>query len=68
MGMFTEEAKVIIHDLLDILMGCVTEITIVITEPVTTKVKGDRASTFELEFMFFREGLDDGGRILAGNQ
>jgi len=68
MRTFTKEAKVIIHDLLDTLVGCVTEVTIVITEPVTTKVKGDRASTFELELMLVGEGLDDGGRIFAGNQ
>jgi len=65
---FAKEAKAIVHDLLDMLMGCATEITIVITEPITTKVKGDRASSFELELMLVGEGLDDGGRILAGDQ
>jgi len=49
-------------------VGCIAKVTIVITEPITTKVKGDRASTFELELMLVRDGLDDGGRILAGNQ
>jgi len=39
MGMFTEEAKVIIHDLLDILVGCIAEVAIVIMEPITTKYK-----------------------------
>jgi len=68
MGMCTKEAKVIIHDLLNILAGCVAEVAIVNTEPITTKVKGDRVSAFELELMLSGEGLDDGGRILAGNQ
>ena len=67
MRTFAKETKVVIHDLFDMLMGCVTEVTIVITKPITTKVKGDRASTFELELMLVGEGLDDGGRILAGN-
>jgi len=68
MRTFTKEAKVIIHDLLDTLVGWVAEVAIVITDPITTKVKGVRASTFELELMLVGEGLDDGGRILAGNQ
>jgi len=49
-------------------MRCITKIAIVITEPITTKVKGNRTCTFELEFMLVGEGLDDGGRILARNQ
>jgi len=46
MRTFTKEANAIVHDLLDTLVGCVAEVTIVIMEPITTKVKGDRASTF----------------------
>jgi len=67
MGTFTKEAEVIVHDFLNVLMRCITEIAIVITEPVTTKVKGNHTCTLELEFMLVGEGLDDGGRILARN-
>jgi len=49
-------------------MRYITEIAIVITEPVTTKVKGNGTCAFEPEFMLVGEGLDDGGRILARNQ
>ena len=68
MGTFTKESKVIIHDLLNVLMRGVAEITIVITEPITSKVKGNHTSTLELEFMLIREGFDDGRRVLTGNQ
>jgi len=68
MGMFAKEAEVIVHDFLNVLMGCVAKIAILIAEPITTKVKGDRACTFELEFMLVGERLDDGGRILARNE
>jgi len=65
MGTFPKEAEIIIHDLLDVLMRSVAEIAIIITEPITTKVKGDRTSAFELEFMLIREGFDDKGSLLA---
>jgi len=68
MGMFTKETKVIIHDLFNVLMRGAAEIAIIIVKPITTKVEGDRASTLELECMLFREGLDDGQRVLTGNQ
>jgi len=60
--------EVIVHGLLNVLVRCITEIAIVIAEPVTTKVKGNRTCALELEFMLVGEGLDDGGRILACNQ
>jgi len=69
MGAFTKEAKaIIIHNLFNALRRSLAEIAIIIVEPITTKVKGDRASVLELEFMLIREGFDDGRRILTGNQ
>jgi len=59
-GTCTKEVEVIIHDLLNVLMRSVAEIAIVIANPITTKVKEDRASALELEFMLIREGFDDG--------
>jgi len=66
--MFPKEAEIIIYDLLDVLTRGIAEIAINIAEPITTKVKGDCASTLELEFVLIREGFDDGQRIFAGNQ
>ena len=68
MGTFTKEAKVIIHDLFNVLMRGIAEIVIIFAEPITTKVKEDCTSAFELELMLIGDGLDDGGRIFARNE
>jgi len=49
-------------------MGSAAKIAIAIAEPITTKVKGDRACSLELEFVLVGKSLGDGGRIFACNQ
>jgi len=44
-----------------------TKIPIVITMPITAKMKGDGTSPLVLETSLFLQGLDDLGWILAGN-
>jgi len=60
----TKESEVIVHDFLNVLLWGVTEIAIVIAEPVTSKVEGNGASPFELELMLFGQGFDNERRIL----
>ena len=56
MGMFPKETKTVVHDLFGALVMSVAEVTIIIMEPITAKVKGDLNLCSSASALIMEEG------------